>query len=304
MAKYAIQASNLTKVYKDKAVVKNVSLAIKEGEIYGFIGKNGAGKTTVMRLIGGLAAPDSGEITIFGSSGKKELVNARKNMGCLIESPSFYGNMTALENMEIRRLQLGLEPKELSEDALIKVGLDPKDHKKVKNFSLGMKQRLGIAVALIGEPKLLMLDEPINGLDPAGIVEIRDLLLELNRRGVTIFISSHILGELTKLAGVYGVIANGKMVDQFTVSQLQTRLTKAVKIGCADSLGVIRVLENVLGTKNYKMTNGYVYLYDFTDNVPFVMKSLVDNNVIPTELSLTEDDPESYFLKLMEGGEK
>ena len=167
-----------------------------------------------------------------------------------------------------------------------------------------MKQRLGIAVALIGEPKLLMLDEPINGLDPAGIVEIRDLLLELNRRGVTVFISSHILGELTKLAGVYGVIANGKMVDQFTVSQLQTRLTKAVKIGCADSLGVIRVLENVLGTKNYKMTNGYVYLYDFTDNVPFVMKSLVDNNVIPTELSLTEDDPESYFLKLMEGGEK
>jgi len=149
MAKYAIQASNLTKVYKDKAVVKNVSLAIKEGEIYGFIGKNGAGKTTVMRLIGGLAAPDSGEISIFGSSGKKELADARKNMGCLIESPSYYGNMTALENMEIRRLQLGLEPKELSEDALVKVGLDPKDPKKVKNFSLGMKQRLGIAVAAL-----------------------------------------------------------------------------------------------------------------------------------------------------------
>ncbi len=301
MAKYAIQASNLTKVYKDRAVVKNVGLAIKEGEIYGFIGKNGAGKTTVMRLIGGLATPNSGEISVLGSKTPDELVRARQNMGCLIEAPSFFGNMTALENLEIRRLQLGLSDKELSADALIKVGLNPNDDKKVKNFSLGMKQRLGIAIALIGEPKILMLDEPTNGLDPAGIVEIRDLLLELNRRGVTVFISSHILGELTKLATVYGVIANGKMIDQFTVAQLNERLAKAVKIGCSDQIGAIRVIEKVLGTKNYKTTNGSIYLYDFIDNVPFVMKSLVDNGVIPTELVLTEDDPEQYFLKLMEG---
>ena len=303
-----LDSKNICKSYKNVQVLNNISIKIEKGNVYGLVGENGSGKTTFMRLITGLQNPTSGEYSLFNVNfNDKKIIQSRKKVAGIIEAPSFFPNFTAFDNLKFQATLLNVKTTdEELKSILTSVGLSDStlDKKKVKNFSLCMKQRLGIAVALIGEPKLLMLDEPINGLDPAGIVEIRDLLLELNRRGVTIFISSHILGELTKLAGVYGVIANGKMVDQFTVSQLQTRLAKAVKIGCADSLGVIRVLENVLGTKNYKMTNGYVYLYDFTDNVPFVMKSLVDNNVIPTELSLTEDDPESYFLKLMEGGEK
>lgn len=206
---YAIQSFNLDKIYRRKKVLENVSINVPRGSIYGLVGRNGAGKTTLMRVLCGLAEVSKGNYRLFNSENLNE---GYKRLGILIEKPGIFGDMTAIDNMEYFRKLYGIPEEECMKELLEAVGLDWKNKKKVKNFSLGMKQRLGIAISLIGNPDLLILDEPINGLDPQGVFEIRKLLIKLNEeKGVTIFISSHILSELFKMATNYGIIENGNL---------------------------------------------------------------------------------------------
>ena len=213
-----LRTNQLTKRYAHRTVVDHLSMTIHEGDIYGFIGKNGAGKTTLIRMITGLAAPDDGTILMFGSP---DLPEGRKFTGTVIESPALYPGMTAKENLLAQYKLQGIRNESQADSILTLVGLDDAGTKKAKDFSLGMRQRLAIGIALIGNPKFLILDEPTNGLDPEGIKEIRDLILRLNHdRKITVLISSHILGELSKFATRYGIIHQGKLIDEFTEEQL------------------------------------------------------------------------------------
>ena len=221
MKEAVLKTYNLCKKYKDQMAVDNVSMTIRKGDIYGFIGQNGAGKTTLIRMITGLAHRTSGEIELFGGSGEEALNKGREFIGSLIESPAFYKNMTARENLEVSRLVRNIPGKECIDEVLNLVGLKDTGKKKVKDFSLGMRQRLGIANALLGNPKLLILDEPINGLDPMGIIEIRELLKKINKeKDITILISSHILDELFRVATDYIFISQGTIKKNFTYEEI------------------------------------------------------------------------------------
>ena len=216
-----LKTSQLTKTYSSKQVVKELSMTIQQGDIYGFIGKNGAGKTTLIRMIAGLATPSSGSIELFGSS---DLVKERAKIGTVIESPALFPNMTARENLITQCRIANVKDLRVVDETLELVGLSNTGKKKAKNFSLGMLQRLAIAIALIGDPEFLILDEPTNGLDPEGIKEIRDLILHLNqKKHITVLISSHILSELSKFATRYGIIHNGSLIEEFTEEELWKR---------------------------------------------------------------------------------
>lgn len=217
-----VQTNNLTKRYGQYKAVNNVNLSVRKGEIYGLIGRNGAGKTTVLRLISGLASPTEGNVCLFGQN-SRNTVYAQNRVGILIETPGVYPNMSARENVKLKCLAKGISSKSYIAELLESVGLRATDKKKVKHFSVGMKQRLGIALALAGDPELVLLDEPINGLDPQGIAEIREIITKLNKdRGITFIISSHILGELSKIATCYGIIEKGELKKQI----LKTELTE------------------------------------------------------------------------------
>lgn len=214
------EAINITKKYRNTLALNQVSMSVMQGDIYGFIGENGAGKTTMIRLLTGLAEPTTGKIALFGESNKK-LAKQRERIGCIIESPSLYLDMTAYENLEVQRLQRGIPGKGCIDNALALVGLKDTGKKKAKDFSLGMRQRLALAIALLGNPEFLVLDEPINGLDPTGIIELRNLLKRLNKeRGITILISSHILTELHQLANKYFLIGKSRAKNTATGSKL------------------------------------------------------------------------------------
>lgn len=218
------EAINITKKYRNTLALNQVSMSVMQGDIYGFIGENGAGKTTMIRLLTGLAEPTTGKIALFGESNKK-LAKQRERIGCIIESPSLYLDMTAYENLEVQRLQRGIPGKGCIDNALALVGLKDTGKKKAKDFSLGMRQRLALAIALLGNPEFLVLDEPINGLDPTGIIELRNLLKRLNKeRGITILISSHILTELHQLANRYGILHEGKLLQEITATEEYSKL--------------------------------------------------------------------------------
>ena len=216
-----LQTKNLTKKYGNKIVVDHVSMTICKGDIYGFIGKNGAGKTTLIRMVCGLAKPTIGNLSLFGSD---HLVENRAKLGTVFESPALFPNMTARENLIVQCKLQNITDLRKIDEILELVGLHDTNKKKAKNFSLGMRQRLAIAIALIGEPELLILDEPTNGLDPEGIKEIRELIVHLNQaKGLTVLISSHILGELSKFATRYGIIHKGKLIEELTEEDLWKR---------------------------------------------------------------------------------
>ena len=223
---YIIETHELCKCYGEKLAVNKMSVHVKKGDIYGLIGKNGAGKTSLMKLLLGLTSPDSGKISLFGNT---ELNNGRRKTGSLIEAPGLYKNETAFENMK-RFSMLAKTPDKEILHILELVGLKTVGKKKAGSFSLGMRQRLGIAIALLGNPELLILDEPINGLDPAGIKEIRDIIIELNRHGVTFIISSHLLDELGKIATNYGIVNNGVLVEEITAKELQEKCRTSLRI--------------------------------------------------------------------------
>ena len=244
---YVLRTNALSKSYRNFQALKGVSMNVPQGAIYGFVGKNGAGKTTLIRLICGMQEPTSGEYTLYGRKNtQKEIVKARRRMGAIVETPSIYLDMTAEGNLRQQYRILGLPSFEGIGDLLQLVGLAHTGKKKAKHFSLGMRQRLGIAVALAGDPDLLILDEPANGLDPQGIIEIRELILRLNReRQITVLISSHILDELSKLATHYGFIDNGCMVREISAAELEAACRKCVRMQVSDTKALARVLDGL-----------------------------------------------------------
>lgn len=299
---YVLTTENITKVYGKHKVVNHVSMHVEKGAIYGFIGKNGAGKTTFMRMIAGLAAPTEGIIELFGSG---ELEQQRLRIGSLIENPGVYANMTAKENLEVIRRMFGITNKQAADDMLAFVGLADAGKKKVKNFSMGMKQRLGIAISLFRNPDFLILDEPINGLDPEGIKEIRELLLKLNReKGITILISSHILGELSKIATHYGIIREGILVEEFSAEALNDRCRRCQKVIVDEMELSVNILEEKLGITEFDVPEqGMLRIFEQLDYTAQINRELILGGVNVKESYLAGQDLEGYFMDLLGGGQ-
>ena len=279
------EAINITKKYRNTLALNQVSMSVMQGDIYGFIGENGAGKTTMIRLLTGLAEPTTGKIALFGESNKK-LAKQRERIGCIIESPSLYLDMTAYENLEVQRLQRGIPGKGCIDNALALVGLKDTGKKKAKDFSLGMRQRLALAIALLGNPEFLVLDEPINGLDPTGIIELRNLLKRLNKeRGITILISSHILTELHQLANRYGILHEGKLLQEITATELDKRCKKHLLLQVNDVAAASVLLESKLNTSNFSVMPDKIQFiiaspahlpeHDWLDEKVFEVKKIV-----------------------------
>ena len=303
MKKVVLKTYNITKKYGEQLAVDNVNMTIKKGDIYGFIGQNGAGKTTLIRLITGLIHKSGGEIELLGANEENELNKARTMVGSLIESPSLYTNMTARENLEVSRLVRNIPGKKCIDEVLEVVGLKDVEKKKVKNFSLGMRQRLGIANALMGNPKLLILDEPINGLDPMGIVEIRELLKKINKeKDMTILISSHILSELSELATTYGIISNGKLIEEITAKQLSEKCRQYIDLKVDDTARAVILLERELGISDYEvLEDSNIKVFSNLDNVGEVNSLLSRSGIIVESISVKGENLEEYFINKVGG---
>lgn len=303
MAQHILKICNLTKTYHGADALHNISITLDSGRIYGLIGQNGAGKSTLMKLITGLAFPTQGSIELFGRTGEKMLLAERKRIGSLIEYPSLIAGMTARENLRLHRIMRGIPDKESEDELLRLVGLNNAGKKKAGNFSLGMKQRLGIAVALLGSPEFLILDEPINGLDPVGMVEIRTMLKKLcEERQMTILISSHNLPELYQTATDYIIIHNGEIKQTLTLEQLDECCRHHLLIRCGEPEKLVNVLETQLKTSNFKvMPDKSVKLYDYLDKKEMVSKTLIDNGIVVTTFSGGGDTLEDYFVSIVGG---
>ena len=303
MKKVVLKTYNITKKYGEQLAVDNVNMTIKKGDIYGFIGQNGAGKTTLIRLITGLIHKSGGELELLGANEENELNKARTMVGSLIESPSFYTNMTARENLEVSRLVRNIPGKKCIDEVLELVGLKDVEKKKVKNFSLGMRQRLGIANALMGNPKLLILDEPINGLDPMGIVEIRELLKKINKeKDMTILISSHILSELSELATTYGIISNGKLIEEITAKQLSKKCRQYIDLKVDNTARAVILLERELGISDYEvLEDSNIKVFSNLDNVGEVNSLLSRSGIIVESISVKGENLEEYFMNKVGG---
>ncbi|WP_027090013.1 ATP-binding cassette domain-containing protein [Thomasclavelia saccharogumia] len=295
MEENVVEIYNLCKTYKNTNAVSHLHMEIKKGEIYGFIGKNGAGKSTTLKMIVGLIFPTSGEIKLFG---EKRNAFTSKRIGSLIENAGLYPNLSAYDNMELKAVAMGTYNKDKIIELLNLVGLDFKNKKTVKKFSLGMKQRLGIALALLGNPDLLILDEPINGLDPEGIREIREIILYLNEtKKMTIIISSHILGELSKIATKYGIIRNGQMIEEITSKELDKCCRNYISLKVAKADKAIPLLERNLKIKDYTVhENNEIWIFDNVKSSDIAML-LTKHNILIHQIYYQKQDLESYFLE-------
>ena len=303
MTKFICETKNLSKKYKDFYALKNVNLTIPKGEIYGLVGENGAGKTTLIRLLTGLNFKSEGEIILFGHN--DNLQYERSKIGCTIEMPALYKDMTASQNLEVQRIQRGIPNKSCIADTLELIGLSNAGKKRVANFSLGMKQRLALGVALLGEPEFLILDEPVNGLDPTGIIELRELLKKLvKERETTILISSHILSELHQLATCYGFLHKGELLKQISAEKLNEECKRHILLKTDNIQKTTLILEQKANIKNYSVyPDNSIRIYDCLDNVRMISKLLTDNEIIIDEISVQGEDLETYFENLI-GGRK
>ena len=298
-----LKVNGITKRYSGVTALNELYMNVPKGSIYGFVGKNGAGKTTLIRVITGLQKADSGDYEIFGvSSGSKDIIKAGKRMGAIVETPARFTGLTAVDNMKQQYLNLGLPSYDGIDELLKLVGLGDTGKKKVKNFSLGMRQRLGIAVALCGKPDLLILDEPINGLDPQGIVEMRELILKLNREnGVTILISSHLLDELSRLATHYGFIDGGKIIKEMSAAELEAASRKSTRLKVNDTKALVITLER-LGLEHTIIDDKTADVFSSIAFSDLAIECAKDNCTI---FSAEEHDEEleGFFMSLI-GGEK
>lgn len=298
---YVLKTEALTKIYGHHRALDNFSMHIPKGAIYGLVGKNGSGKTTLLRLICGLQVATSGDYTLYGiSSRKREILNARKKMGAVIETPAIYLDMSATGNLKEQYRVLGIHSFDTIPQLLKMVGLENTGRKKAKNFSLGMRQRLGIAIALVGNPRFLVLDEPINGLDPQGIIEIRQLLLNLNQKyGITILVSSHILDELSRLATHYGFIDNGKMIKEISAHDLENSFCKSVRIEVTDGKALTVVLKQA-GQPYIMLAPNIVEVYNRV-NISWLTSALEKYQCEVLSIQEREENLENYYIDLIGG---
>ncbi|MGE0912097.1 ABC transporter ATP-binding protein [Bacillus atrophaeus] len=306
MTEFILKTNELTRTYNSFNALDNVSITLEPGKIYGLIGRNGAGKSTLMRVIAGLSYPTSGSMELFGKKSAKAIQAERKRIGSMIESPSLIMNMTAKENMKAHRTMRGIPNTEIEDELLHLVGLSDTGKKKVKDFSLGMKQRLGIAISLINNPELLILDEPINGLDPLGVKEVRNLLIKLcEERHITILISSHNLPELFQVATDYIIIHDGEIKQTLTLEQLENRCRKHILIECEEPEKLLSILETEFNTTNFKvLPDKTVKLYDHVDEKKKVAQALLNHGILTTNFSIEGDTLENYFISVIGGEEE
>ncbi|MCC8152513.1 MAG: ATP-binding cassette domain-containing protein [Lachnospiraceae bacterium] len=296
---YALQTKSLEKQYKKYHALRGVTMNVPKGSIYGFVGKNGAGKPTLFRQVGGLQEPPAGEYFIYGKSNHdRDIIKSRRRMAAVVETPSIYREMTAEENLKEQYRVLGLSSFDDIPDLLKMVGLEDTGKKKAKNFSLGMRQRLGIAVALAGNPDFLMLDEPINGLDPEGIIEMRELIRKLNHvQGITILISSHILDELARVATHFGFIDKGVIVQEIIAAELEHECRKRIYITVTDTAILGRMLDE-MGLEYKILSQTEAQIFGETEITTLVLK-LTERNCRVKTLSEQEENLESYFMNLV-----
>ncbi|MEY8644782.1 ABC transporter ATP-binding protein [Staphylococcus xylosus] len=303
MQEVILKTSNLTKQYHNYLAAKDVDITINKGDIYGLIGENGAGKSTLLRMITGLSIPTKGSLELFGESNWKMLDEQRKRIGGVIEKPALFSNMTAYENLEVHRLQRGIPGKACVREKLEIVGLTNTEKKKVADFSLGMKQRLGLAIALLSDPALLILDEPTNGLDPMGIIELRELILKLNyEQGLTVLVSSHILSELYELANKFGIIHQGELLEELSSDMLEKKCKQYIQIKVDNVYKGASVLEKNLNTHDFEiLSDGTLRIYKHLDDIYTISKTLTDNHLVIEHLSKNGENLESYFTNLIKG---
>ncbi|MGW6664161.1 MULTISPECIES: ATP-binding cassette domain-containing protein [Peribacillus] len=303
---YVVKTNSLTKKVKGKLLVSNVNLHIKKGEIYGFLGQNGAGKTTIMKMLTGIISPTTGEIELFGQKLTKTEKSGLKRVGSIIEYPIFFEHLTAMENLQLHCEYLGFYDKKAITQALEMVHLTGIEDKMVSDFSLGMKQRLGIVRAIITKPELIILDEPTNGLDPIGIKDIRDLIRMLNKEyGITFLLSSHILGEIEKVADRIGVIKDGKLVNEVTLADISKQRTDYIEIVTKDVEKSIYLLEYELQISNMKIVqDNRIRIYDLTLPQSEISKKLIMYDVDIEEIQKHTSTLEDYFYQQIHGGGK
>lgn len=293
---YILTTENLTKAYGDHKAADQINMHIKEGEVYGLIGRNGAGKTTILKMICGLSTPTSGSFTFMGKTGADHLQN-KKLIGSLIETPGLFLKMSAFQNVKLKCLSLGINDNAYVDSLLEQVGLSHVGKKPVQSFSLGMKQRLGIAIAIVGNPKFIVLDEPINGLDPQGIAEMRHIIHRFSKEmGLTIIVSSHILDELVKVADSFGIIHGGKLLDEFTAEELDKRCSTYATLKTSDSEKAKSILEKmqikefeIIDEKNIKITSD-------VDDSSKLIEALVKSEIAVYEFSFKQMTLEEYYL--------
>jgi ABC-2 type transport system ATP-binding protein len=299
--KYILRTNNLTKVLNNKEVVCNVNMNIKKGEIYGFLGPNGAGKTTIMKLMTNLIKPTGGEIEIFDEKLTDNSYEVLKRMGTIIEYPIFYEKLTARENLELHCEYMGYHDMKAIDRALDIVNLKNIDNKKVKEFSLGMKQRLGIARAITTKPEILILDEPINGLDPIGIKELRGIFKMLSKEyGITILISSHILSEIEEIADTIGVINNGKLISEVSMEEVKTNNTDYIDLETKDCKKAAYILSNDLNISNFRVIDDVlIRIYDLKVSQKEISKKLILNDIDISSINMKKTSLEDYFLNLL-----
>ncbi|MDI9490361.1 MAG: ATP-binding cassette domain-containing protein [Clostridiaceae bacterium] len=293
-----LETNNITKIYGKQKAVDSVSILIKQGDIYGLIGRNGAGKTTLMRMVAGLARPTDGKYSLFG----KDELDAKLVMpriGCLIENTGIYPNLTGFEHLRLKALAIGQNEPGLEKKLLEIVGLDEVGKKKVKQFSLGMKQRLGIALALVGNPDLVILDEPINGLDPQGIVEIRNTIESLNREeGITFIISSHILGELARLASRFGIIDQGRLVEEINRSDLEQKSRDRIELITPQASQAVVALDQINIMDYQLISENEIYIYEEVNRTGDIALTLAQNEIPIESLTVHKNTLEDYYLQL------
>ncbi|AKL85366.1 ABC transporter ATP-binding protein [Bacillus atrophaeus] len=300
---YTVNINGLTKTFQGKEVVSNVNMHIRKGEIYGFLGPNGAGKTTVMKMLTSLVKPTGGEIEILGHKLTNTSYKVLGRIGSMIEYPIFYEKLTAQENLELHCEYMGYHDKNSIQEVLGMVNLKNIEDKAVKTFSLGMKQRLGIARAIITKPELLILDEPINGLDPVGIKEIRHLFQVLSKEyGMTLLISSHMLSEIEQIADTIGVIRDGRLLEEVSMDKIRGQNTEYIELVTTNRTKACFVLENELGIANFKILNEKtVRIYDSDASQAAISKALILNDIDIESINKKYTSLEDYFLSLING---
>ena len=301
---YVLRTYELTKQYKRHAAVNKATMSIRRGDIYGFVGENGSGKTTIIRLITGLIHPNAGRFELFGiPHTSPDIASARRKIGAVVETPSIYTNMSAYDNLYMQCALLGIKDTSKIRETLKAVGLEAlhDDKKQAGNFSLGMRQRLGIAMALLGEPEFLILDEPMNGLDPAGIVEVRELILRLNReRGITFLISSHILTELSLVATKYGIISKGHVIKEITAEELHDECKGSTVIRAEDPAALDSLLRTLLPDHSI-MANGNSLKVIGQVDLNRILPPILDSGNRILSINCTEMGFEEYYLSLVGG---